>query len=314
MTRTDRAILITGANSGIGKEIARQLALRGAFSTIFLACRNLTRAASARSDLERATNTALFEILHMDVADPGSVQSALDTITKPLHTVVLNAGGLGGPKPLALNDHGVTEVFAANVLGHVMLLEALIQREMLTAAAVLTGSEAARGVVQLRIPPPTFAHHSADEFAGVIDGSFYTGSRATAMLAYAHAKYLGALWISALARRHPDLRLLTVSPGNTAGTNAFEHTNPIVRTVMSRVVMPYIAPLFGLAHKLDVGARRLVDAIVDDSYRSGVFYASGAGKLTGPVVDQATILADFADTTIQDRADEAIHRFAAAAR
>lgn len=153
MTRTDRAILITGANSGIGKEIARQLALRGAFSTIFLACRNLTRAASARSDLERATNTALFEILHMDVADPGSVQSALDTITKPLHTVVLNAGGLGGPKPLALNDHGVTEVFAANVLGHVMLLEALIQREMLTAAAVLTGSEAARGVVQLRIPP-----------------------------------------------------------------------------------------------------------------------------------------------------------------
>lgn len=30
--------------------------------------------------------------------------------------------------------------------------------------------------------------------------------------------------------------------------------------------------------------------------------------------DQATILADFADTTIQDRADEAIHRFVAAAR
>lgn len=35
--------------------------------------------------------------------------------------------------------------------------------------------------------------------------------------------------------------------------------------------------------------------------------------LTGPVVDQAEILADFADPTIQDHADQAIHRFVTAA-
>jgi NAD(P)-dependent dehydrogenase (short-subunit alcohol dehydrogenase family) len=314
MTQTDRAILITGANSGIGKEIARQLALRGEFSTIFLACRNRARADAAKSELERATRKSSFRIVEMDVSDPDSVRSAIDTMTQPLHTVVCNAGGIGGPKPLALTDQGVTEIFAANVLGHVILLEGLIERGALTAAAVLTGSEAARGVTQLRIPRPTFTHHSVDEFASVIDGSFYLDRRSQPMLAYGHVKYLAALWVSALARRQSSLRLVTVSPGNTAGTRALEHAGPLTRTVVSRVVMPYIAPVFGLAHKLDVGAGRLVDAIVDDSYRSGVFYASRRNALTGPVRDQAEILADFADLTVQDRADQAIHRFVDATR
>ena len=32
-------------------------------------------------------------------------------------------------------------------------------------------------------------------------------------------KYIGALWMAYLARRHPDRRLITVSPGSTSGTS-----------------------------------------------------------------------------------------------
>jgi hypothetical protein len=39
------------------------------------------------------------------------------------------------------------------------------------------------------------------------------------------------------------------------------------------------------------------------------FYASAAGKLKGPLVNQADILPDFANPTFQDHANEAIHRF-----
>ena len=78
-----------------------------------------------------------------------------------------------------------------------------------------------------------------------------------------------------------------------------------------RVAAKYVLPALGLAHQLDVGAKRLVDGVTDPTLSSGVFYASAANKLTGPIVDQADILPDLADTSFQDHANEALHRFIA---
>ncbi len=66
-----------------------------------------------------------------------------------------------------------------------------------------------------------------------------------------------------------------------------------------------------VGHSLHDGARRLVDGMGDRSLQSGVFYASTATAITGPVVDQADIVAVFANPTVQDNAREAIHRFTA---
>jgi hypothetical protein len=73
--------------------------------------------------------------------------------------------------------------------------------------------------------------------------------------------------------------------------------------------MPYVGPLFGIAHPLEVGAKRLLDALVDDGLRNGGFYASAAKTLTGPLVDQSGIVSDFADEATQDHAYQAVHRF-----
>lgn len=311
---SDNAFLITGANAGLGKDVARQLALRSDVDSVYLACRDAVKAEAARADLRRITGRGVFKVLIMDTADAGSVRAALGAIDQPLQAVLLNAGGTGGPKPAAHTREGATTIFASNVLGHVVLLEGLIGAGLLTATAVLTGSEAARGVPKLRIRRPTFANRSVEEFASVIDGSFFNRRKFDLMLAYGQVKYLGALWMSALARKHPDLRLLTVSPGNTSGTDALRDLAPLTRLVMQRIVMPYVAPLFGISHSLEVGAKRLVDALVDDHLRTGVFYASAAKTLTGPLVDQSSIVADFADLAIQDTAYDAIHRFVDAPR
>ena len=302
------SVLITGANSGIGKEVARQFAEADSFDAIYLACRNQTKAEAARENLERTTGKSIFTTVSLDTSDLDSVRAAIGFIDTPLQAVVMNAGGAGGSTPMALTASGATEIFASNVLGHAALLEQLIATNALTGSAVLVGSEAARGIPKLRMPRPTFVDHSVAELTSVIDGSFFATQK-PGVLPYGQAKYIGALWMSELARRHSHLRLLTVSPGNTAGTDVFRDFGPVLRPLMNRVLMPRVFPMLGLAHPVSAGAKRLVDATVRDDLDTGKFYASAANTLTGPLVDQAEIVAEFADPTIQGHAYEAVHRF-----
>lgn len=309
MSEAGKTILITGSNTGLGKDLARKLAVDGYADRVYLACRNEAKGLTAKQHLEKLTGRTAFEVIVMDVSKPTSVRSAIAGIDGPLDAVVMNAGGTGGATPFKLTADGVTEVFASNVLGHAVLLEQLLDEGALAEVAVLTGSEAARGVPKLRIPRPTFDTRSADEFASVIDGSFFSGRKANASLAYGQVKYLGALWMSALAREHPGLRFTTMSPGNTSGTDVMRELPAPARFLVQRVVLPHVAPLFGIAHPLERGTARLADAVTDADLPSGVFYASAANTITGPVVDQAEIVADFGDAAVQDNAAEAIRRF-----
>ena len=54
-TLPGKTVLITGANAGIGKDVARQLALRPEIARIYLACRNKNRATTAKAELEAKT-------------------------------------------------------------------------------------------------------------------------------------------------------------------------------------------------------------------------------------------------------------------
>jgi NAD(P)-dependent dehydrogenase (short-subunit alcohol dehydrogenase family) len=303
-TLPGKTVLVTGANAGIGKDVARQLALRPEMARIYLACRNQDRATAAKADLEAATGRSIFDIILMDVADLSSVRAGLAAINGSLDALVMNAGGVGGKTPMHLTADGATYMFAANVLGHAALLEALLTEDRLGEVAVFAGSESARGVPKFRMKRPSFVSTSADELATVIDGSFFADRKTDRNLAYGQVKYIGALWMAYLARQHPDRRFITVSPGNTSGTEGPNDLGLPLR-LAARYVMPYL----GISHNLDVGARRLVDGVTDVTLSSGVFYASAANKLTGPLVDQADIFPDLANPSFQDHANEAIHRF-----
>jgi NAD(P)-dependent dehydrogenase (short-subunit alcohol dehydrogenase family) len=297
--------MVTGANGGIGKDVARQLALRPETARIYLACRNRDRASAAKAELEATTGRRIFEIVVMDVADLGSVRAGMAAVGGSVDALVMNAGVIG-PRSMELTADGVTGVFATNVLGHVVLLEGLLAEGRLGEVAVLAGSEAARGLPKLRMQRPSFVSTSADELASVIDGSYFAGGKADFNLAFGQAKYIGALWMAYLARQHPDRRFITVSPGATTGTQA---SNDIALPL--RMAAKYVMPALGISHRLEVGAKRLVDGVTDPTLSSGVFYASAANKLKGPLVDQAEIFPDLANPSFQDHANEAIHRFTA---
>ena len=303
-TPARKTVLITGANVGIGKEVARQLALRPEFARIYLACRNPDRATQAKADLEAVTGRHIFEIVLMDVADLGSVRAGLAAIDGTLDALVMNAGVIGNRTMMELTDDGVTKLFATNVLGHAVLLEGLLTENRLREVAVFVASEAARGIPKLRFKRPHFVTTSTDELTTAVDGSYFADRKYDRNLAFGQVKYIGALWMAHLARQHPDLRLITVSPGNTTGTEAAAGAAAPLRFA-AKHVMPHL----GISHELEVGSKRLVDGVIDPTLSSGVYYASAAKKLTGPMVDQAEIFPDLANSSYQDHANVAIHRF-----
>jgi len=304
----NKSILITGANGGLGKDSARQLAMINGTEKIYLACRNLAKAQEAKQSLEKSTGKSIFEIVIMDVSDPSSVRSAVAELKKPIDALIMNAGGMGGKNPMDVNSDGVTSLFAANVLGHVVLLDELIKEKKLNKVALYAGSEGARGVEDMGMKQPTLKTSSEQEFASIIDGTFFD-EQTDSMEAYGYVKYLAALWISSEARKNPNLRLITMSPGFTSGTAVMNDLPFGKRLMFKYIMLPIVAPLKGLVHKLEKGAKRFVDGISDDTFQSGIFYASKAKLLTGPVIDQGTIFSDLNNSSYQDNANAAIHSF-----
>lgn len=302
-----KTVLITGANGGLGKECARQLALQEGVEKIYLGCRNPEKAAAAKQSLEESTGKSIFEILIIDVSSPASVRSAVAALSEPIEALVMNAGGIGGKNFREMTEDGVIQIFAVNLLGHVVLAETLLQAKKLTGVGIYAGSEAARGVSKMGIKRPKLETSSEVEFSAICDGSFF-GNVSDPMIPYGYVKYMAALWMSALARKYPDVRLVTVSPGSTSGTDVGKDLGPAMK-FMFTVAGPKLLPVFGLMHDLEAGAKRYVDVLNDPSYKSGAFYGSKKPVLVGPLVDQSTIFADLQNESFQDNASAAIERF-----
>jgi len=304
----NESILITGANIGIGKETARQLALKQETKKIILFCRNQAKAGAAKKDLEEKTGRTIFEIIIGDVSDANSVRNAIAKITEPLDAIILNAGGIVGKTAEKITPSGMNEIAATNILGHVILAEELIKRGKLKRTVLLASSESVRGVKQLGMKPVAMKTSSVDEFAAVLDGSYF-GDKFDAMQAYGYVKYTATMWLFSMARKYPDIKFVAMSPGSTGGTQGPDNFPPIMKFLMRYFMLPVVMPLIGMVHKVEVGAKRFVDGISDERYKTGIFYASKEGKLTGEVVDQGTFFVDLKNNTFQENADKAIHRF-----
>jgi NAD(P)-dependent dehydrogenase (short-subunit alcohol dehydrogenase family) len=303
------SILITGANAGLGKETARQFALKNNTKRVILFCRNRARAEAAKGDLEAQTGKNIFEVIIGDVTNATSVRRAAEEIVGPIDAVVLNAGGVVGKSAAERTPSGMNRLAATNILGNVVLTETLIGAGKLKNTVLAVSAEAVPGVRALGIKRVAMSTSSVDEFAAVLDGSYF-GAKFDALQAYAYVKYTETMWTLAMARLHPEIKFIAVSPGNTSGTQAPDSLPPPMRLMLKYVMMPIVFPLMGgMVHNLDFGAKRFVDAMLDERYKSGTFYASREGKLSSDMVDQSAFFTDLTNSSFQDHANEAIHRF-----
>ena len=120
-----KTALITGANKGIGREIARQLGLQG--YSVWLGCRDEGRGTQAAAELRKEGIDA--HALALDVTDDASVKAAAATFTKAsdtLDALVNNAGvatgGYSAPTEASLAD--MRALYEVNVFGPVRVTQA----------------------------------------------------------------------------------------------------------------------------------------------------------------------------------------------
>ncbi|WP_281612750.1 SDR family NAD(P)-dependent oxidoreductase [Flammeovirga sp. SubArs3] len=306
----NKTIMITGANSGIGKETARQLALLQETEKIYLACRSIVKAEVAKKELIESTGRDIFEIIIMDVSQPETVRKAIQEFNGTIDALIENAGGTGGKTPERLTKDGVTELTASNLLGHVVLVDELLKANKLNNVVLFASSEAARGIKKMGMLRPSLETSSTEEFISVFNGSKF-GNNFDAFQIYGWIKYGGSLWISSMARKHPNIKFLSMSPGATRGTGGMDDLSFIKRIFLKHIGMKFIMPMLGLSHSLESGAQRFVEGINNPFYKSGKFYASKKNVLTGKMIDQGTIWSDLDNSKFQENADNAIHSFIA---
>src|SRR3546814_13211474 len=97
--QSGRRFLITGANAGIGFEVARVLAARGGH--VVLACRDTARADAAIERIRADAPAADLSVLPLDLAALDQVgQAAQAVLAGPRNDVVIdNAGVMIPPRP-----------------------------------------------------------------------------------------------------------------------------------------------------------------------------------------------------------------------
>lgn len=118
-----RTFLVTGANSGIGKETARVLAGRGA--RVVLAGRSEEKTRAAMKEIADGTGNADLDYVALDLGDLASVRTAAETFLasgEPLHVLINNAG-LAGAR--GMTKSGFELAFGTNHVGTFYFTELL---------------------------------------------------------------------------------------------------------------------------------------------------------------------------------------------
>ena len=218
-------VLVTGANKGIGFEVAKQMAELGYF--IYLGCRNEQNGSEAISKL-RALNISNVELLQIDVSDLNSVKEAASKLASKIDAldILINNAGISGSRPqnISVCDISVLkDVFNTNYFGAIQTTQAMLPLLEKAKQPVIVNVSSELG---------SLAMQTSEGRNPNWDNFHVYGSSKTALNAFTI--------LLAHEFRNSKFRINSVTPGFTAtGLNGFtgfktaaQGAKPIVRTAI----------------------------------------------------------------------------------
>ena len=199
-----KVVVITGANAGLGKELATYAAAKGA--TLYMMCRSKDKAEQARQEILIATSAddSKVKVLLADVGELAQVRKAvteLQSAEKQVDCLVCNAGALLNKRTETSEGNEVT--FASHFLGGSYLLSQLLLPQLQEAANPRVIFVTSGGMLNSKFPDwktATWTQEDAEKK--------YSGN-----LAYAYAKRGQVLLAERLAKTTPNVTWLTAHPG-----------------------------------------------------------------------------------------------------
>ena len=203
--------VVTGANTGLGKETARALAARG--DRVIFACRSEEKGRRAMDDVAATTGSDQLEFLALDLADLDQVRGAADVLVDrgdPIHLVVANAGVAAQRGETA---QGFELAFGVNHVGHFLFVNRILP-------LVLAASPAPDGAPARVVVVSSGSHYEAK--SGIpFDALRQPTPTFSGMPEYAVSKLANVLFAQELARRtSPDeLFVVSLHPGNLIATD-----------------------------------------------------------------------------------------------
>lgn len=215
-----RIALITGANTGIGRVTARELARQGA--QVFIAGLSQERTQPVIDEIRAIAGAGKAEWLALNLADFGSIRQCAQQFLErglPLHLLINNAG-LAGKKGLTAN--GFELAFGVNHLGHFLLTQLLLERMQSSAPARIV-------TVASRAHYRAKAANTGMDWAALQQPS----QSFTGIQEYAVSKLANVLFSAELARRLRDSSVNTYSlhPGVVA-TDVWRHVSWPLRQII----------------------------------------------------------------------------------
>ncbi|XP_060800221.1 dehydrogenase/reductase SDR family member 13a.3 [Neoarius graeffei] len=212
-----KTAVVTGANTGIGKATALELAKRGA--RVILACRSQEKAEAAAYDIRRESGNTAVLFMHLDLASLKSVRDFSEAFLKTepkLDLLINNAGMIGAGR----TEDGFGMVFGVNHLGHFLLTLLLLDR--------LKASGPSRII---NVSSRLHRLGSVDFNTLNMHKDLVTGqSLWQCFMAYCHSKLCNVLFTRELANRleGSSVTCYSLHPG-LAATELGRHTNFWVR-------------------------------------------------------------------------------------
>ncbi|RYP82892.1 hypothetical protein DL769_001501 [Monosporascus sp. CRB-8-3] len=264
-----KVILITGANSGLGKQSALELAKHNP-GQIWMAARSPEKGNEAVADVKSQVPGAAVAFLELDLSSFASIKSAAKKLlasSPRLDILMLNAGLMGCPPKLTKEGYEIQ--MGTNHVGHALLLK------LLTPLLVATASSHPVRIVNLASAAWKYAGPEKIQFETLksLEG-------VTPVNRYVQSKIANMLYPQGFAKHHPQLTIVSVDPGEVA-TQLFsrEPGDEQMLFLQTEVAPKQVRPV-------EEGVKNQLWAATADGVKSGLHYEPvGVNEPSGLMLD-----------------------------